>query len=140
MIASSNSGSSRRCSGPRIPPRLLLCFAPGAPFTSTTTFRTMSDILGRRFRTSEGDIKALLSDSDRFELIIISSGHQSLSSKDCEILIAALDDGGKLLILLDERMDDAVISSYNFFLESFNISVRYIHFASVASVRRISTV
>lgn len=140
MIASSNSGSSRRCSGPRIPPRLLLCFDSGAPYASTTTFRTMSDILGRRFRTSEGDIKDLLSDSDRFELIIISRGHKSLSSKDCEILIAALDDGGKLLILLNERMDDAVISSVNFFLESFNISVRYINFIPLASARRISIV
>ena len=124
MSAKSESSSQR--SAPRSSPRLLLVSDYGTSNTSSsnTTFIILAEILGRTFRTSHGDIKALLSSTISFDMILVVKSEQSLSSKDCEILKGALFAGGKLVMFLDERMDEAVLSSVNFYLESFNISVR----------------
>ena len=123
---SSKSESSSQRSAQRSLPRLLFVSDYGTSYSnsSNTTFSILSEILGRTFRTSHGDVKTLLSNIISFDMIIIVKCEQSLSSKDCEILHEALSAGGKLLMFLDERMDEAVLSSVNFYLESFSISVR----------------
>ena len=65
--------------------------------------------------------RQILSESPR--LVIVERKTSPLTSRESDILTSYVSDGGRLLILLNERMDKQVLSSVNYFLENFGLSV-----------------
>jgi hypothetical protein len=70
-------------------------------------------------------IKGCLNDLTREDmaLCIIILSDMPLSTSECEAVLYNLKRGGGILILLNECLDETVLSSANYLLESLSISV-----------------
>jgi hypothetical protein len=103
--------------------RVQICFARNTVADVVRGFQEFLQVIKSVGSVEKSDsLLSMVSSRDRI-LIFIQSSPQPLTQPECDVLTGHVSRGGSLLMLLHERMDDQVLSSGNFVLEGFGISV-----------------